>query len=87
MTQLIKSSTIMLLALSMTACSGEPETPESNMVTETRIDGTISDDMVDVDAEKTGDKMTEDESSEGKKTDQENGDSASETEEETNSEE
>lgn len=72
MTKLINASAIAILALSITACSGDPEAPEANTVTETRmdevdvIDGTISDDMVDVDAEKTGEELAEDESTDEK---------------------
>lgn len=68
MTKLIKASAIAIFALSMTGCSDDAEAPEANTVTETRmdevdvIDGTISDDMVDVDAETTGDELVEGES-------------------------
>lgn len=66
MTKLIKASTAAIILASVAACSGDPEAPEADTVTETRmdevdvIDGTISDDMVDVDAEQTGEDQAED---------------------------
>jgi hypothetical protein len=57
---------IVALSLIATACSGEKDAPEADNVTETKmdevdvIDGTISDDMVDVDTQATGDVMEED---------------------------
>ncbi|MEW4467126.1 hypothetical protein AB1K62_04755 [Parasphingorhabdus sp. JC815] len=68
MTKLIKTSALktsaMAIALfSIAACSGDPEAPESDTVTETRmdevdvLDGTISDDMLNVDAQETTDDM------------------------------
>lgn len=54
----------MLLPLAVTACSGG-EAPDSGGVSETRmddidvIDGTISDDMVDVDGQPNSDPMIE----------------------------
>lgn len=68
MTKLIKASAIAIFTLTIAACSDDAEAPEADTVTETRmdevdvIDGTISDDMVDVDAEKTGDELPEGES-------------------------
>ncbi|MEP3227430.1 MAG: hypothetical protein ABJO01_15740 [Parasphingorhabdus sp.] len=65
MTFLPKISIIALLSLSAAACSDDAEAPEAETVTETRmdevdvIDGTINDDMVDVDAEETGDELAE----------------------------
>jgi len=71
----MKNSTILAaisgLALVTAACSGEKEAPDSDAVTETRmddmdvIDGTISDDMVDVDTQASGDELAEGEEAEG----------------------
>ncbi|GAA0469648.1 hypothetical protein GCM10009096_08220 [Parasphingorhabdus litoris] len=67
---LIKSASVTVAILSLAACSDDPEVPEAETVTETRmdevdvLDGTISDDMVDLDEEKTGDESAEDEGSE-----------------------
>lgn len=61
---------VSVLALAMTACAGDADAPESDAITETRmddvdvIDGTISDDMVDVDAQTSADKMAEGEEAE-----------------------
>ncbi|MEP2103043.1 MAG: hypothetical protein ABJP02_05145 [Parasphingorhabdus sp.] len=72
MTKLIKTSAMAIAMISLAACSGDPEAPEAETVTETRmdevdvIDGTISDDMVDVDAEETGDQLAEGESADEK---------------------
>ena len=66
MTKLIKASAAVLILASVAACSGDPEAPEADTVTETRmdevdvIDGTISDDMVDVDTEQTGEDQADD---------------------------
>ncbi len=69
MIKLVKASALVIAMTSLAACSGDPEAPEADTVTETRmdevdvIDGTISDDMVDVDAQATGDELAEGESS------------------------
>jgi len=77
MTKLFHLGALIVLSLSVAGCSSEKEAPEADNVTETKmdevdvIDGTISDDMVDVDAQATGDAM-EEESGEGdEKTDTE----------------
>ncbi len=68
MKKLIKASAASILTVTIASCSGEADAPEADTVTETRmdevdvVDGTISDDMVDVDAEKTGDELAGDES-------------------------
>ncbi len=60
-----KHSAIAILAVATAACSGGEEAPEAETSTETMmdevdvIDGTISDDMVDVDAQSSGDSMAE----------------------------
>ncbi len=65
MKKMIATSILLVAALSVSACSGDPEAPEAETVTETRmdevdvIDGTISDDMVDVDAQPTGEEPAE----------------------------
>ncbi len=70
MTQLSKVAAISLLTFSVAACSGDPEVPEADTVTETRmdevdvIDGTISDDMVDVDTQTTTDQPADAENAE-----------------------
>lgn len=80
MRHLIKSSAVAIFLLSVTACSGDPEAPDSDTVTETRmdevdvLDGTISDDMVNVDAEETTDKMLEDDGTEGKSAEKQDAD-------------
>lgn len=69
MIKLVKASALVFVMTFLAACSGDPEAPEADTVTETRmdevdvIDGTISDDMVDVDAQATGDELAEGESS------------------------
>ena len=56
---------VVALSLIATACSAEKDAPEADNVTETKMDevdviyGTISDDMVDVDTQATGDVMVE----------------------------
>ena len=71
MKKIIKASAVSILTIAIASCSGEADAPEADTVTETRmdevdvIDGTISDDMVDVDAEKTGDELAEDEGTDG----------------------
>lgn len=71
MRKLIQLTIISILAITVTACSGEADAPESNEVSETRmddvdvIDGTISDDMVDVDNQASGDILAEGEDAEG----------------------
>ncbi|MEH6757795.1 MAG: hypothetical protein V7676_09800 [Parasphingorhabdus sp.] len=93
MTQLIKSSALAIFAFSMTACSSDPAAPEENVVTETRmdevdvIDGTISDDMVDVDAVKTGDDMVEEDKSADETSDNESDDTDDETDQSSETEE
>ena len=58
---------VLFLAVALAACSNSDEAPEANTVTETQmddvevIDGTISDEMVDVDTEQNGDAMAESE--------------------------
>ncbi|MEO9469451.1 hypothetical protein [Parasphingorhabdus sp.] len=58
-----------LTALLLTSCSDDAELPETDNVTETTmdevdvIDGTISDEMTDVDAEETADGLADDEGS------------------------
>lgn len=65
MIKLVKASALFFVMTFIAACSGDPEAPEADTVTETRmdevdvIDGTISDDMVDVDAQATGDELAE----------------------------
>lgn len=60
---------IALTALFLTSCSDDAELPETDNVTETTmdevdvIDGTISDEMTDVDAEATSDGLADDEAS------------------------
>ncbi len=55
----------LMLAIALAACSDSGDVPEADNVTETQmddvevIDGTISDEMVDVDAEENGDVMAE----------------------------
>ena len=62
---LIKTSVIAATLFSIAACSGDPETPDGDTVTETRmdevdvLDGTISDDMVNVDEEQVTDELLE----------------------------
>ncbi len=69
MMKLIKATTTAIFALSVVACSGDPEAPEADTITETRmdevdvIDGTISDDMVDVDTQNTGEELADGEDS------------------------
>lgn len=88
MTKLIKASAIAIITLTITACSDDAEAPEADTVTETRmdevdvIDGTISDDMVDVDAEKTADELAE-----GESADDESSDTASDNEDSSEAEE
>ena len=71
---LIKTSAAAIALFSIAACSGGSDAPEGDTVTETRmdevdvLDGTISDDMANVDAEATTDEFLE-EKSEGKSTD------------------
>lgn len=61
MRNMIKLAGISLITFSVTACSGNADAPEANEVSETRmddvdvIDGTISDDMVDVDSQASED--------------------------------
>lgn len=61
MQKLIQITGTAILLLSMAACSNETDAPESSEVSETRmddvdvIDGTISDDMVDVDTQASED--------------------------------
>jgi len=61
-----KLASISILALTVSACSDEATAPEADNVAETRmddvdvIDGTISDDMVDVDASSSGDELAGD---------------------------
>ena len=89
MTKLIKTSAMAIALFSVAACSGDPETPDSDTVTETRmdevdiLDGTISDDMVNVDADETTDKMLESDSVETKSAEKEGSDQESADEEET----
>jgi len=65
MSKLLKAAAIALVSLTIAACSGDKDAPEADDVTETRmdevdvIDGTISDDMVDVDTETAGDALVE----------------------------
>ncbi len=65
MRNLTKLAGISILAVAVTACSDEAEAPEANEVSETRmddidiIDGTISDDMVDVDSAASTDQPAE----------------------------
>jgi hypothetical protein len=65
MRNMTKLAGIFVLAVAVTACSNEAEAPEANEVSETRmddvdiIDGTISDDMVDVDSEASSDQPAE----------------------------
>ena len=60
---------IALTALVLTSCSDEAELPETDNVTETTmdevdvIDGTINDEMTDVDAEKSSDGLADEEES------------------------
>jgi len=60
-----KIAAIAFAPLAIAACSGDKDAPEADDVTETRmdevdvIDGTISDDMVDVDTETAGDALVE----------------------------
>jgi len=68
MTKIPKIAAAVLITLSLAACSGN-DAPDADKVTETQmdevdvIDGTISDDMVDVDTIKQADATgTEDES-------------------------
>ncbi|QTD56525.1 hypothetical protein [Parasphingorhabdus cellanae] len=82
-----KAISVILATLSVVACSDEPDAPEAGTVTETRmdevdvIDGTISDDMVDVDAQKVGDELVNEES-----TNEESNDTASESEDSSEAE-
>lgn len=69
--------------MALGACSGETDAPESDNVTETQmdevdvIDGTISDDMVDLDTQQSTDAMEEEE----KSADGEDADKASDVDE------
>lgn len=79
----IKTSVMAIAFLSIAACSGDTDGPEGDTVTETRmdevdvLDGTISDDMVNVDAEQSTDDLLEDKSSTGSSTDKEDANEAS----------
>lgn len=81
MIKLVKASALVFAMTSVAACSGDPEAPEADTVTETRmdevdvIDGTISDDMVDVDAQATGDELAEGTDEDGKTADNDKQDS------------
>lgn len=78
---LIKTSAAAIALFSIAACSGGSDAPEGDTVTETRmdevdvLDGTISDDMANVDAEATTDEFLE-EKSEGKSTDKDDKETA-----------
>lgn len=85
----ITASITAIAVLSLTACSGDDTLPEEDKVTETRmdevevIDGTISDDMADVDTLKSGDQLADGEKSdsdgeEDKSDDETSSDGASE---------
>ena len=60
-----KFASVSILAIALAACSDSSDAPEADNVTETQmddvevIDGTISDEMVDVDTEQDGDAMAE----------------------------
>lgn len=81
MTKLLNASALVLFTLAIAACSDDAEAPEADTVTETRmdevdvIDGTISDDMVDIDAEKNSDELAE-----GETADEDSDDAASDSE-------
>lgn len=70
MTNIARLAALSLLALAVTACSDDSAAPEADAVTETKmdevdvIDGTISDDMVDVDTQKS-DSQTEEATEDG----------------------
>ena len=79
MRKLIGLTSISILTITLAACSGEADTPESDAVSETRmddvdiIDGTISDDMVDVDSQASGDELTKGDEAEDNDGEEENG--------------
>lgn len=85
-TKLVNTSPLFLVMMSVAACSDAPEAPEADTVTETRmdevdvIDGTISDDMVDVDTQATGDELAE-QSEEGSESTDNKEETADESEE------
>ncbi|QJB68471.1 hypothetical protein [Parasphingorhabdus halotolerans] len=64
-------ASLVLLSSVISACSGDNEAPEADNTTETRmdevdvIDGTISDDMVDVDTQQSTDSLADGEAVEG----------------------
>ena len=66
----ITASITAIATLSLAACSSDDALPEEDQVTETRmdevevIDGTINDDMADVDTSKSGDQLADGEESE-----------------------
>ena len=75
------------LALGVTACSDDADAPEAGAVTETQmddvdvIDGTISDDMVDVDAQASGDELADgEEAAEGNDGQEEGAETSEESE-------
>ena len=64
-------ASLVLISSMISACSGDNEAPEADNTTETRmdevdvIDGTISDDMVDVDTQQSTDSLADGEAVEG----------------------